>query len=84
MLNLREDISAKDVADVIVRANTLSSIAFEEKQQFKYNPFVFYSFPLMREVKFQMENYASLEWCYGIGLLHVRETSCNKTYNRGN
>lgn len=80
MLNLREDISAKDVADFIVSANTSSTIVSEEKQQFKYNPFVFYSFPLMREVKFQMERCASLERCYGIGLLHVRETSCNKTY----
>lgn len=80
MLNLREDINAKDVADAIVRANTLPGIISEIKQQFKYNPFVFYSFPLMREVKFQMEKHASLEWCYGIGLLHVRETSCNKIY----
>lgn len=80
MFNLREDISAKDVADAIVRANTLPSIVSEVKQQFKYNPFVFYSFPLMKEVKFQMGRHASLEWCYGIGLLHVRETSCNKTY----
>lgn len=80
MLNLKEDISAKDIIDAIIRANTSSTIVSEEKQQFKYNPFVFYSFPLMREVKFQMERCASLEWCYGIGLLHVRETSCNKTY----
>ena len=71
MLNLREDISAKDVADAIVRANMLPGIISEIKQQFKYNPFVFYSFPLMREVKFQMEKHASLERCYGIGLLHV-------------
>lgn len=80
MLNLKEDISAKDIIDAIIRANTSSTIVSEEKQQFKYNPFVFYSFPLMREVKFQMERCASLERCYGIGLLHVRETSCNKTY----
>lgn len=80
MFNLREDINAKDVADAIVRANTLPGIISEIKQQFKYNPFVFYSFPLMREVKFQMGRHTSLEWCYGIGLLHVREISCNKTY----
>lgn len=80
MLNLREDISAKDVSDTIVRANTLPGIVFEEKQQFKYNPFVFYNFPSMREIKFPMERHYSLECCYGIGLLHVRETSCNKTY----
>lgn len=27
-----------------------------------------------------MERHTSLERCYGVGLLHVRETSCNKTY----
>ena len=80
MLNLKEDISAKDIIDAIIRANTSSTIVFEEKQQFKYNPFVFYNFPSMREIKFPMERRCSLERCYGVGLLHVRETSCNKTY----
>lgn len=80
MLNLKEDISAKDIIDAIIRANTSSTIVFEEKQQFKYNPFVFYNFPSMREIKFPMERHCSLERCYGVGLLHVRETSCNKTY----
>ena len=80
MLNLKEDISAKDVVDVIVSANTSSNIVSKIKRQFKYNPFVFYIFPSIREVKFQMERHASLEHCCGIGLLHVRETSCNKTY----
>lgn len=80
MLNLKEDISAKDIIDAIIRANTSSTIVFEEKQQFKYNPFVFYNFPSMREIKFPMERHTSLERCYGIGFLHVRETSCNKTY----
>ena len=27
-----------------------------------------------------MERHASLERCYGIGFLHVRDTPCNKTY----
>ena len=80
MLNLKEDISAKDVVDAIIRTNTPSTIVSEIKRQFKYNPFVFYIFPSIREVKFQMERHASLEHCYGIGLLHVRETSGNKTY----
>ena len=80
MLNLKENISAKDVVDTIIRTNTPSNIVSEIKRQFKYNPFVFYIFPSIREVKFQMERHASLEHCCGIGLLHVRETSCNKTY----
>lgn len=80
MLNLKEDISAKDVVDAIIKANTSSNIVSEIKRQFKYNPFVFYNFSSMREIKFQMERHDSLEHCCGIGLLHVRETSCNKTY----
>ena len=80
MLNLKEDISAKDIIDAIIRTNTSSNIVSKIKRQFKYNPFVFYIFPSIREVKFQMKRHASLEHCCGIGLLHVRETSCNKTY----
>ena len=80
MLNLKEDISAKDIIDAIIRTDTPSTIVSEIKRQFKYNPFVFYIFPSIREVKFQMERHTSLERCYGIGFLHVRDTPCNKTY----
>ena len=80
MLNLKEDISAKDIIDAIIMSDTPSNIVSEIKRQFKNNPFVFYIFPSIREVKFQMERHDSLEHCCGIGLLHVRETSCNKTY----
>ena len=80
MLNLKEDISAKDIIDAIIRTDTPSTIVSEIKRQFKYNPFVFYNFPSMREIKFPMERHDSLERCYGIGLLHVRENHCNKTY----
>ena len=80
MLNLKEDISAKDIIDAIIMTDTPSNIVSEIKRQFKYNPFVFYIFPSIREVKFQMERHTSLERCYGIGFLHVRDTPCNKTY----
>ena len=80
MLNLKEDISAKDIIDAIIMTDTPSNIVSEIKRQFKNNPFVFYIFPSIREVKFQMERHASLERCCGIGLLHVRENHCNKTY----
>ena len=80
MLNLKEDISAKDIIDAIIRANTSSNIVSEIKRQFKYNPFVFYRFPSMREIKFPMERHTSLERCYGIGFLHVKDTFCDKTY----
>lgn len=80
MLNLREDISAKDIIDAIIRTNTHSNIVSKIKRQFKYNPFVFYRFPSMREIKFPIERHTSLERCYGIGFLHVRDTPCNKTY----
>ena len=80
MLNLKEDISAKDIIDAIIRTDTPSTIVSEIKRQFKYNPFVFYIFPSIREVKFQIERHTSLERCYGIGFLHVRDTPCNKTY----
>ena len=80
MLNLKEDISAKDVVDAIIMTDTPSNIVSEIKRQFKYNPFVFYNFPSMREIKFPMERRTSLERCYGIGFLHVNDTFCNKTY----
>ena len=80
MLNLKEDISAKDIIDAIIRTDTPSTIVSEIKRQFKYNPFVFYIFPSIREVKFQMERHVSLVRCYGIGFLHVKDTFCNKTY----
>lgn len=80
MLNLKKDISAKDIINAIIRTDTPSNIVSEIKRQFKNNPFVFYNFPSMREIKFPMERHASLERCYGIGLLHVRDTPCNKTY----
>lgn len=80
MLNLKEDISAKDIIEAIIMTDTQSNIVFEIKRQFKYNPFVFYNFPSMREIKFPMERHASLERCYGIGFLHVKDTPCNKTY----
>ena len=80
MLNLKEDISAKDIIDAIIRTDTPSTIVSEIKRQFKYNPFVFYNFPSMREIKFPMERHTSLERCYGIGFLHVKDTPCNKTY----
>ena len=80
MLNLKEDISAKDIIDAIIMTDTPSNIVSEIKRQFKNNPFVFYIFPSIREVKFQMERHTSLERCYGIGFLHVRDTPCNKTY----
>lgn len=80
MLNLREDISAKDIIDAIIRTDTPSNIVSEIKRQFKYNPFVFYNFPSMKEIKFPMEGHTSLERCYGIGFLHVKDTPCNKTY----
>ena len=80
MLNLKEDISAKDIIDAIIMTDTPSNIVSEIKRQFKNNPFVFYIFPSIREVKFQMERHTSLERCYGIGFFHVKETPCNKTY----
>ena len=42
MLNLKEDISAKDVVNAIIMTNTPSNIVSEIKWQFKYNPFVFH------------------------------------------
>ena len=85
MLNLKEDISAKDIIDAIIRTNTPPTIVSEIKWQFKYNPFVFYRFPSMREIPFKIEKYhhiynASSNRCYGIGFLHVRGDYCSTIY----
>ena len=79
MLNLKEDISAKDVVDAIIktRVKTLRSFTgcYDMKKQFAHNPFVFYRFPSMRKIPFKIERYPyiSSNRCYGIGFLHVRE-----------
>ena len=48
MLNLKEDISAKDVFDAIIKTKvkTLrsSTDCYDMKKQFAHNPFVFYRF----------------------------------------
>ena len=90
MLNLKEDISAKDVVDAIIMTNTPSNIVSEIKWQFKYNPFVFYRFPSMREIPlreipFKIEKYphiysVSSNRCYGIGFLHAREGYSSALY----
>ena len=80
MLNLKEDIGAKDIIDAIIMTDTPSNIVSEIKRQFKNNPFVFYNFPSMREIKFPMERHTSLERCYGIGFLHVREDYSSALY----
>ena len=81
MLNLKEDISAKDVVNAIVktRVQTLRSSVgpLNMKKQFTHNPFVFYRFPSMREIPFNIEKYphiynASSNRCYGIGFLHIK------------
>ena len=81
MLNLKEDISAKDVVDAIIktRVKTLRSSVgpLNMKKQFTHNPFVFYRFPSMREIPFKIEKYphiynASSNRCYGIGFLHIK------------
>ena len=82
MLNLKEDISTKNVINAIVktRVKTLCSSVgpLNMKKQFTHNPFVFYRFPSMREIPFKIEKYphiynASSNRCYGIGFLHIRE-----------
>ena len=81
MLNLKEDISAKDVVNAIIktksRVKTLRSSTgcYDMKKQFAHNPFVFYRFPSMRKIPFKIERYPyiSLNRCYGIGFLHIRE-----------
>ena len=85
MLNLKEDISAKDIVNAIIMTNTPSNIVSEIKWQFKYNPFVFYRFPSMREIPFKIEKYyhiynASSNRCYGIGFLHIREDYSSALY----
>lgn len=84
MLNLKENISAKDVVNAIIRTKTRvrmlrTSTGFcDMRKQFAHNPFVFYIFPSMREIPFKIERYphiynASSNRCYGIGFLHIRE-----------
>ena len=89
MLNLKEDISAKDVVDAIIktRVKTLRSSVrpLNMKKQFAHNPFVFYRFPSMREIPFKIERYphiynASSNRCYGIGFLHIREDYSSTLY----
>ena len=89
MLNLKEDISAKDVVNAIIktRVKTLRSSVgpLNMKKQFTHNPFVFYRFPSMREIPFKIEGYphiynASSNRCYGIGFLHVREDYSSALY----
>ena len=49
MLSLKEDISAKDVVDAIIktRVKTLRSSTgrYDMKKQFDHNAFVFYRYP---------------------------------------
>ena len=86
MLNLKEDISAKDVVDAIIktRVKTLRSFTgcYDMKKQFAHNPFVFYRFPSMRKIPFKIEKYPyiSLNRCYGIGFLHIREDYSSALY----
>ena len=89
MLSLKEDISAKDVVDAIIktRVKTLRSSVgpLNMKKQFTHNPFVFYRFPSMREIPFKIEKYphiynASSNRCYGIGFLHIREDYSSALY----
>ena len=78
MLNLKEDISAKDVVDAVIKTNG----CYDMKKQFAHNPFVFYRFPSMRKIPFKIERYPyiSSNRCYGIGFLHVREDHCSALY----
>ena len=89
MLNLKEDISAKDVVDAIIktRVKTLRSSGgpLNMKKQFAHNPFVFYRFPSMIEIPFKIEKYphiynASSNRCYGIGFLHLSEDYSSALY----
>ena len=81
MLNLKEDIRAKDVVDAIIKTKTRVNIlrsstgCYDMKKQFAHNPFVFYRFPSMRKIPFKIERYPyiSSNRCYGIGFLHIRE-----------
>lgn len=96
MLNLREDISAKDVVNAIIKTKTGVNIlrsstgCYDMKKQFTHNSFVFYRFPSMREIPlreipFKIEKYphiysVSSNRCYGIGFLHVRGDYCSTLY----
>ena len=86
MLNLKEDISAKDAVDATIKTTVKTLRSFtgkkKKKKQFAHNPFVFYRFPSMREIPFKIEKYPyiSLNRCYGIGFLHVREDHCSALY----
>ena len=88
MLNLKEDISAKDVVNAIIktksRVKTLRSSTgcYDMKKQFAHNPFVFYRFPSMRKIPFKIERYPyiSSNRCYGIGFLHIREGYSSALY----
>ena len=88
MLNLKEDISAKDVVNAIIktksRVKTLrfSTGCYDMKKQFAHNPFVFYRFPSMRKIPFKIERYPyiSSNRCYGIGFLHIREGYSSALY----
>lgn len=84
MLNLKEDISAKDVVNAIVKTRVKTG-CYDMKKQFAHNPFVFYRFPSMREIPFKIEKYphiynASLNRCYGVGFLHIREDYSSALY----
>ena len=78
MLNLKEDISAKDVVNAIVktRVKTLrfSTGCYDMKKQFAHNPFVFYRFPSIRKIPFKIEKYPyiSLNWCWDWFSTHKR------------
>lgn len=83
MLNLKEDISAKDIVNAIILRP--STGYYDMKKQFTHNPFVFYRFPSMREIPFKIEGYphiynASSNRCYGIGFLHAREGYSSALY----
>lgn len=88
MLNLKEDISAKDVVNAIIKTKTKVNIlrsstgCYDMKKQFTHNPFVFYRFPSMRKIPFKIERYPyiSSNRCYGIGFLHAREDHCSALY----
>ena len=88
MLNLKEDISAKDIVNAIIktksRVNILRSSTgcYDMKKQFAHNPFVFYRFPSMRKIPFTIERYPyiSSNRCYGIGFLHIREGYSSALY----
>ena len=84
MLNLKEDISAKDIVNAIIKA-VVKTGCYDMKKQFTHNPFVFYRFPSMREILFKIKKYphiynASSNRCYGVGFLHIREDYSSALY----